>query len=495
MTLLRSIARRTTGGTVTGSRVVSLSVTVAGHAVATVVAALALALLAMLWAAVFASPARAQAAGASTAAPAGPSARAARPFVPWVLGTQFNLITQNLRPLRSPYAGVNSLLPNGDTQTTHAYGVYLGTPVVGGLQLYVDVEMLRGKGVSNASGLAGVTNGDVIRQGTVDLGENPYIARAFARYVIGLPGAGVDSADAAIDQIATAVPTRRVEFTAGRFALTDIIDVSRYATSTRLQFQNWALFNNSAWDYAADTRGYTNAVGLAWIEPRWALRVASGQMPTEANGNVFDSHVRDAHGDQVELTVLPNGRGTVVRALAYLNHGRMGNYADALRVARVLAVTPDIKANGLPGRTKRGFGLNLEQPLADGGETGLFARLGWSDGHNESFVFTEVDRGASVGVQVAGTSWQRPHDRLGIGFVHHELSDDHRDYLAAGGIGFLLGDGRLTYGAERIIEAYYRIQLGRFVQVSPDVQHIWNPGYNQDRGPATVYALRFNARY
>jgi hypothetical protein len=416
----------------------------------------------------------------------------------WVLGTQLNVIGQHLAPLRSPYAGRNSLTAAGDTKVSHAYGIYMGGRILAGLQAYLDIEMIRGQGISHASGLAGITNGDVIRQGTVDLGEDPYIARAFVRYVLPLGHrgrSGGDSAQPAIDQIPAWLPVRRLEVSAGKLALTDLMDLNRYAASTRLQFQNWGLFNNTAWDYAADTRGYTNGVAVAWIAARWAVRVASGEMPTLANGNVFDTHLRSAHGDQAELTLEPTRWGTVVRVLGYINRARMGSYAEALETARVVQRPPDIVADDRPGRTKAGVGLNLEQPVADSGETGVFARLGWSDGKNESFVFTEVDRHASVGVQLAGGYWERAADRLGVGVVRHDLSSLHRAYLAAGGAGFLLGDGRLTYGPEEIVEAYYRVQLGPLIELSPDMQHIWHPGYNRDRGPATVYAFRLNFRY
>jgi high affinity Mn2+ porin len=412
-----------------------------------------------------------------------------------VLGAQINLIGQRLQPLHSPYAGALSLRRTGDTEMTQAYGVYLGGALAGGLQAYLDVEMLRGSGISQASGLGGITNGDVIRQGTVDLGENPYVARAFVRYAVALAGAGRDTLARAMDQAAMTLPSRRLEISVGKLAVTDLMDVSRYAASTRLQFQNWALFQNTAWDYSADTRGYSFGMAAAWIEPRWALRAASFLMPTFANGNILDRDVAHARGDELELTLMPGAAGTVVRVLAYLNHARMGSYADAIRVAQQTGQPPNIVADDAPGRTKYGFGLNLEQPLADDGETGLFARLGWADGRNESFAFTEVDRHASTGVQLSGVRWGRRRDIFGVGFVDHALSPLHREYLAMGGHGFLLGDGRLNYAHERIAEAYYRIQLGHFVQVSPDVQQIWNPGYNRDRGPATVFALRFNARY
>jgi len=415
--------------------------------------------------------------------------------VSWLLGAQLNFIGQRLQPLHSPYAGPLSLKSGGDTEMSQAFGVYLGARVVGGLAAYLDVEMIRGNGVSHASGLAGVTNGDVVRQGSASLGKGPYVARAFLRYSVGLGGAGRDTLARGQDQVAQVLPARRLEFDAGKLAVTDLLDVNRYANSTRTQFENWALFQNSAWDYPADTRGYSLGAVVAWITPRWQLRAAAFEMPTMANGNTLDSNLGRAQGDAVELTVLPGGAGTVVRLLAYLNHARMGSYADAIRIAQGSGQPPDIVADDAPGRAKYGFGLNVEQPLADDGETGAFARWGWSDGRNESFAFTEVDRHLSGGLQISGVRWRRSRDVFAVAVADHALSDLHREYLELGGHGFLLGDGRLNYGHERIVEAYYRVQIGRFVQLSPDVQQIWNPGYNRDRGPATVVGFRLNARY
>jgi carbohydrate-selective porin OprB len=258
---------------------------------------------------------------------------------------------------------------------------------------------------------------------------------------------------------------------------------------------NWSLFQNTAWDFAADTRGYTNGVAVSWIHPGWTLRAGSFQMPHEANGNVFDSDLRRARGEQVELTLTTPRTQTTARILGYLNHARMGSYADAIAVARTQGRAPDVAADDRPGRTKYGFGVNVEQPLGDDGETGLFARFGWSDGRNESFAFTEVDRHLSVGAQLAGSHWGRTDDRIGLGAVREGIVALHRDYLSAGGIGFLLGDGRLNYGSEEIVEGYYRLQAGPYLQLTPDVQHIRNPGYNRDRGPATVLSLRMNLRY
>ncbi len=412
-----------------------------------------------------------------------------------ILGTQINVIGQDLRPLHSPYADVNSLRARGDSKISHAYGGYVGVQAGTHLQGYLDVEMIRGKGISSVTGLAGPTNGDVLRQGTIDLGNGPYVARAFVRYTIPLAGEEHDTLQRGEDQLPGIISKHRIEITGGKLATSDLFDLNRYANTTRQQFMNWDLFQNTAWDFAADTRGYTNGVAMAWIHPRWVLRVGSFQMPTVANGNKFDSDLRRARGDQIELTLIAPATGTIARFLGYVNHARMGNYAEALAIWRATDATPDIAADGKSGRSKYGWGVNVEQPLADGGETGAFARIGGNDGKNESFVFTEVDRHVSAGIQVSGIHWGRTDDRIGIAVAETGIVTVHREYLNAGGLGFLLGDGKLNYSPEQLIEMYYRTQLGTYFQFGPDVQYIRNPGYNRDRGPATVLSLRVNLRY
>ncbi len=413
---------------------------------------------------------------------------------PRLLGAQFTLVGQSLLPFASPYSGPNSLTGKGDGVLSETYGLYLGSQVTRHFQVYADVEMARGSGIGGAIGLGGYANGEVIRQGSVDLGQAPYLARLFARYVVPL-SESMETVEREMDHLPGRQATRRLEVKLGKMALPDDFDLNRYANSARTQFLNWSLFNDTAWDFAADTRGYTNGLMVAFIDRRWALRVGSYQMPTRANGNELDYDLGRARGDNVELTLQPTAVGTVVRLLAYVNQGRMGDYREALRRARTTGTTPSISADDRPGRMKYGFGINLEQPLADDGNTGLFARAGWSDGRTENFAFTEVDRHLSAGIQVSGARWSRPDDRFGAGYAVHWLSAEHRDYLAAGGKGFMLGDGRLSYGTERILEMYYRLQVFRFAQVGPDFQYIANPGYNRDRGPAFVLGGRLRVAY
>jgi high affinity Mn2+ porin len=411
---------------------------------------------------------------------------------PMLLGTQMNIIHQRLLPFHAPYSGPNSLQNSADAKTSEAFGLYAGMSIVRGLEGYLDVEMIRGAGIGRTVGLAAITNGDVIRQGSADLGDGPYIARVFLRYTIGF-GRDLDTLTRAMDQLPQIPKTARLEITAGKFALSDLFDVNRYANSTRTQFMNWGLFQNTAWDYAADTRGYSNGLALNWIHSAWSLRAAAMQMPFKANGNVFDSDLRNAHSFDAEFEGHIDVTGTVVRALAYENEARMGLYSEAIANAGTLP--PNIALDDSPGRFKYGWGVNLEQPLADHGETGAFLRYGWGDGAAESFAFTESDRHLSGGLQVSGAHWGRGDDRLGIATVIDGIVKIHQEYLARGGDGFLLGDGALNYGEEQIVEAYYRVQCGKYIEVSPDYQYIRNPGYNRDRGPATVLSLRLNVKY
>jgi hypothetical protein len=421
-------------------------------------------------------------------------AAAMPPWVPRLLGWQFTLIGQYLPPFQARYNGPNSLVSTGDLQATHTYGVYFGSRLIEPLEAYLDIEMARGSAVGNAVGLGGITNGDVIRQGAVQLGGAPYIARGYLRLSVAL-GSAMDTLPRAMGELPGPRPSARLDFKLGKLALTDDFDQNRYANSTRTQFCDWGLFNNTAWDYAADTRGYSYGVSVSWVHPRWALRAGSFLMPTVANGNELDWDLRHAHGDNVELELRPTAVGTVFRLLAFQNYGRMGNYADAVARARGTGQPPNIVADDQPGRRKFGMGLNIEQPLADSGGTGAFLRLGWNDGRTEDFAFSEVDRHLSGGLEVAGTRWGRAEDRLGVALLLHGLSPDHRAYLAAGGVGFLLGDGALNYGLEEVFEVDYRLQLGRYVELTPGTQLIEHPGYNRDRGPALVATLRLNLRY
>jgi hypothetical protein len=412
-------------------------------------------------------------------------------FIPQMLGAQYTLVAQHQDALTSPYAGPLSLRAPGDSERSHTFGGYFGVPLTANLQFYFDVEMFKGEAVSGGTGLGGGANGDVVHAGANNLGKRAYAARHYVRYMLPL-GDSSHTVERAQDQLAGSEADRRFEFKLGKFAVSDDFDKNRYANSPRSQFLNVALVNDVAWDFAADTRGYTNGVMLGYFAPAWTLRYGLFQMPAFANGQTLEWPLGRARGEQIELTLQPQPDAWVLRLLAFRNIARMGVYRDSIEAAQQSGTVPDIRADDRDGRRKYGYAANAELPLADAGETGLFARAGWNDGRTESFAFTEVDRTLSAGAQLSGAKWGRATDRCAIALVQNEISRDHRDYLALGGSGFLLGDGHLNYASERIAEIYYRAHLIDHVDLTPDVEFIRSPGYNRDRGPAKFFALRLH---
>jgi len=410
-------------------------------------------------------------------------------FLPQWLGAQYTFVDQHQDSLHSPYAGQQSLRARGDNERSHTFGAYFGMALPGRLQFYLDVEMFKGEGVSDATGLGGLTNGDVIRGGAANLGKRPYLARSYLRWTWPL-GDQTSTVERAQDQLPGEEANRRIEIKLGLMAVNDDFDKNRYADATRTQFMNWSLFNNTAWDFAADTRGYTDGLMVGWIMSGWSLRYGIYRMPYEANGQRLVESLGTASGQQLELTLQPKPDGWALRFLGYYNTGSMGIYRQAIDIAELTGQVPDIHADDASGRHKSGFGINGELPLADNGDTGLFMRAGWNDGHTESFAFTEVDRILSGGFQLSGAHWNRLDDHLGVGVAIDALSPVHREYLALGGDGFVLGDGMLHYGTEQILETYYNLSISKQLTLSPDLQLIHNPGYNRDRGPARFVALR-----
>ena len=420
-----------------------------------------------------------------------PRTRAETPdySAPQLLGAQYTFIDQHQDPLRSPYSGPLSLKGAGDTARSHTFGAYFGMALPWHLQFYFDAEMFKGEAVSNGTGLGAGPNGDVVHAGAANLGKRAYVARHYLRYLLPL-GDETRDVEAGQGQLAGKEAVRHLEFKLGKFAVGDDFDKNRYANSVRSQFFNAGLVNNGAWDYAADTRGYTNGAMLAYAAPAWMLRYGLFQMPAYANRQTLEWPLARARGEQLELSLQPDKDSWALRLLGYRNVARMGIYRDAIASAQVTGSTPDIRADDRDGRHKHGCAANFELPLADDGETGIFARAGWNDGRTESFAYVEVDRTQSVGAQISGAHWGRGSDRLAVAFIRNGLSNDHRDYLALGGSGFLLGDGGLRYASETVFEAYYRFHVVDHLDLSPDLEFVRNPGYNRDRGPTRFVGLR-----
>jgi hypothetical protein len=441
---------------------------------------------------------------AGTAAADADSAAIATPApdsrLPMVLGAQYTYVLQHQSPLHAPYAGPLSLHHNGDTQPTNTAGIYTGWAPLSWAQLYLDTEKFTGAAVSGGTGLGGLTNGNA-REWRPGLNKQFYVARLYARLMLPL-GGGVATVARGADRIPGTQAARRLELKIGRMAAPDDFDQNRYAGSARTQFLNWSLRDDTAWDYAANARGYSDGIVLGYISPYWSLDYGIYRMPARAGGQPLIASLARASGQNLQLTLSAFPTGTIVRLLGYLNTAAMGSYTQALAIAAATHAPPDVAATARQGRRKHGFGLDIEQPLADDGDTGLFLRWGGDDGSEQSFAAAEVDRALSIGVQVSGREWRQPGAQVGLGLVSEALSAPHRAYLAAGGVGLTLGDGGLDYGPEQILEAYYRLQRiwpedpgpVRW-QFGPDIQIIRNPGYNRARGPVSFWALRLHVEY
>jgi hypothetical protein len=411
----------------------------------------------------------------------------------WLSG-QVNVIVQTHPGFRAPYSGDNSLHPLSETTTSSVVTLFTGFRVTSHTEVLFDIESAGGRGLSDALGLAGFTDLDVVRNPA--LGAAPYLARLMLHHTIPL-GAKHTGVEPNALALAATAPVRRIEVRVGKLGTADFFDVNAIGSDSHLQFMNWTVDNNGAYDYAADTRGYTWGAVIEYHDAAWALRFGEMLMPTVANGIVLDWNIAQARGENLEVEVhpalVPKRRGTI-RLLAFLNHANMGDYREAVeRFQTGLDAEPTIENTRQQGRTKHGVGLNVEQPVTS--SLRIFARAGWNEGRHESFAYTEVDSTAAFGADYSGEGWHRPHDKAGGAFVSNGISDDHQDYLRLGGKGFLLGDGGLTYGRESIVESYYTAHVWRGVSAGVDVQHIVNPGYNQDRGPVTVFSGRLHVEF
>ena len=403
---------------------------------------------------------------------------------------QMNFIYQQHGDFPARYSGPQSFKSIGEQALSRVLTLYTGVRLPHGWEVVVDVESAGGLGLSDAFGLAGFTNLDVVRNPT--LGASPYLARAIVHKVIAFSSERVDVTPSPVN-LASSLPARRLEIRAGKMGLVDFFDVNGVGGDSHLQFTNWTVDNNGAFDYAADTRGYTYGVIVEYDTPRWSVRGAEALMPTVANGIVLDWHVDHSRGENVEVELRPSST-LFVKALGYVNHANMGSYTETIAAFESgQDPTPDITAHRQQGRIKPGVGLNVEYDSTH--DVRLFARAGWNGGDSESFAYTEVNNTVSVGGDVSGSRWRRPNDRAGLAFVSNGLSQPHREYLRLGGLGFLLGDGTLTYGREQIVESYYTAHLWRGVFASAGFQFVDHPGYNRDRGPVAVEAARLHVDF
>jgi hypothetical protein len=425
-------------------------------------------------------------------------------FAPFWFGAELNTIFQTHPAFSAAYTGDHSLTPGAEAAVSGLLTVFLAYQPHRTTEIILDAEMAFGGGVSSALGVAGFTNLDVVRNPS--LSSEPYVARFEIHQMIPLTRDWEENTDRGPITTFKMVPRHRIELRIGKMSTVDLFDINPAASDSHLQFMNWTVDNNGAYDYAADTRGYTYGLVVEYQGPFIEVRFGEMLMPKVANGIDIDFDVTRSHAEQLEVELKylrrANWAGTL-RVLGYENFANMGDYRAAIAAYLANPVTnPDVTASRRAGNTKFGFGLNVIQQL--GPSVRAFARGGWNDGRHESFAYTEVDDTFEIGADLVGTWWRRPIDKIGLAFVTNGLSDAHREYLRLGGHGFLLGDacaftaascaqrpgGYLTYGRENIVELYYNAHIWRGAFAAADVQLVDNPGYNQDRGPAWVFSLR-----
>jgi len=415
----------------------------------------------------------------------------------WAVHGQATWIWQAKPALHAPYSGPNSLSGLAERSYSLTGTLDLGVRLWAGGQLHLNPELGQGEPLSRLSGAGGLSNAELARTSGPEL--RSFLARAYLLQRWGV-GSETENLQPGFNELGGNIATRRWTLVVGTFSLLDFFDLNPYAKDPRSQFFNWANMTHGAWDFAADARGYTSGALLEYRTPQWALRAARTMVPVESNGLTLDSRLGQHYGDQLELeSELPlrlSAGPLRASALWFHNRADMASFAEAL----ALGGPPDVSRVRRDQR-KTGWGVSLMAPLGEG--SGVFLRASRNDGGTEAFSFTEIDQQWALGGQFNGAAWGRPADRWGLSWVENEISSTHRAYLAAGGLGFFLGDGQLNYAPERIAEAYYRWQLPAWAiragqmhaSFSLGWQQIVNPGYNQDRGPSQVLSLRWQSAF
>lgn len=406
---------------------------------------------------------------------------------------QTTVITQAHPAFHARYSGANSLDSTAESHSSVSMTLYFAARLWKSASVYFNPELSGGEGFSQTTGVAGFPNGEIYR--VSDPRPHIYIARIYFMQVFPLTNETVKMDDG-FNSLCGTIPKSYLAVELGRFSLMDFYDANSFSHDPRTQFFNWALMGNGAWDYAANTRGYTYGINFELVKPDWSLRLASVVVPKVANGSNMDFRIFKVGSECLEYTrnfSIGTQKGSF-RLVGYLNKANMGSYQKAIEWGIVKSQAPSVDSVAGSGKTKFGFGINIEQQLSKC--LGFFLRAGWNDGHSETWEFTEIDRSISAGISINGNLWKREEDHIGIAQIINGLSPEHKNYLAAGGYGFIIGDSRLNYGLECISEFYYSYILkNSHMSLSPDYQFILNPAYNKDRGPVHAVGLRMHIEF
>ena len=406
----------------------------------------------------------------------------------WEIHGQTTYLGQGYPAFRAPYTGTNSLTPARQAQATWSNSLYLNARLWEGGEVYYNPELLQGFGLSDTVGVAGFPSGEAQKS------NFPYphynTSRLYVRQTFGFGGEQEELASGQ-QQLAGKVDVNRLTLQAGKFSVGDVFDGNAYAKDTRRDFMNWSIWAPGAFDYAADKLGLTYGMTAELNQKNWALRGGYFLMGAVSNSNNFDTQVfrRGQYVAELETRYSLFSRPGKLRTIGWVSSANSGSYRETLNNP---ALNLDI-AQTRTGRLKYGYVFNVEQSVTD--DIGLFGRWSWNNGKTEIMSFTDIDASLSLGTSIKGTKWGRPDDTIGIAGAINALSNDHRDFIAAGGLGPLIGDGQLNYRKERILETYYAYALTKAITLTADYQFVTNPAYNADRGPVHVFSGRLHGEF
>jgi high affinity Mn2+ porin len=407
---------------------------------------------------------------------------------------QSTFIYQGYPAFSAAYDGPNSLPAAGQARETWTTSLFLGVRLWRGAEFYFNPELLQGFGVASTTGAGGYVNGEAQKSNFPYPRLNP--SRVFLRQEFGL-GGETEKVESDYGQLAGTKDVSRITVQIGKYAVHDLFDTNDYAQDSRVDFLNWSIWASGAFDYAADRVGLTYGATTELNQADWAVRAGYFLMPIVSNGNIMDWNLlsRGEYVTELELRFTPFGKPGQLKGGLFLNSAFAGSYNDAVVLAA--ATGTDINtavAQTRQTRSKYGYYLNLQQEITD--DLGVFGRWSWNDGHTEIMAFTDIDASLSLGASIKGTRWGRPDDKIGVAGALNMLSPDHIAFVAAGGLGPLIGDGQLPhYAPEKIIETYYAAQLFKGFVLTADYQLLIAPAYNADRGPAHVFAGRLHASF
>ncbi len=413
---------------------------------------------------------------------------------------QTTFVWQGYSGIRSPYEGAQSLPSGGQGRETFDATLYAGLRLWQGAELWVDPEIDQGFGLADTHGLAGFSSGEAYKLGAT----YPYarVQRYFLRQTIDLGGA-TQNIDADINQFAGSTTENRVVLTVGKFAVVDIFDTNKYADDPKTDFLNWSVMNTASFDYAADAWGFSYGAAAEWYQGNWTLRGGIFDLSATPTGGADDAagYGLDPTFRQFELVSEIERRHTLwgqpggIKVTGFLDRGNAGSFKDAITLSQATGLdVNDALAAVRHYQSRPGVSINLEQQVSD--TVGVFARAGWADGNVEPWDFMDIDRTISGGVSLSGNQWGRPDDTIGVAGVLNGISKIHAAWFNDGGMGIVIGDGQLPkYAPEKIFESYYSFAITPALKLSLDYQFVADPGYNPQRGPASIGAVRLHAQF